>query len=138
MPIPHWFVSCGQRINAFRVHAFVMSSASGSVPLVPYLPSKGVLFRSAFSCQKDSALHSWGRAQDRGPLCLLRCPRKMSFQQPRCGCREKTGPWQSKRSLYGRQNPGSGIPQTGVQVPLLMLSSSVVLCKPSNLPKSSK
>lgn len=49
MPTPHRFISRGQRINAFRVHAFVMSSATSSVPLVPYLPSKGGLFLSVFS-----------------------------------------------------------------------------------------
>lgn len=63
MPIPHWFIGCGQRINAFRVPAFAMSSASGSVPLVPYLPSKGGLFLSPSWPLKISTLHSYSRTQ---------------------------------------------------------------------------
>lgn len=62
MLIPRWFISCGQSLNAFRVHAFVMSSASGSVPLVPYLSCKRGLFRSPSSCLQISALRSSGRA----------------------------------------------------------------------------
>lgn len=49
MLIPHWFISCGQRINAFRVHAFGIAPVPDSVPLVPYLPSKEGLFLSPSS-----------------------------------------------------------------------------------------
>lgn len=108
MPVPHWLVGYGQRINAFRVHAFVGSSASGSIPLSSSLPSKGGLFLAPSSYlqaqlyipeagwKAEAPRHRWPA---HGP------PRRTPFQQSRRGYWEGTCPVAEQK-----QNSGSGKP----------------------------
>lgn len=92
-PIPRGFISCGQSLNAFGVPAFVISSASGSVPLVPHLPWKEGFFSAPPHVQ--SVRFAFLR-QGLGPLASMACPsrlpRGLPLQQPS---------WGSGRNLPG-------------------------------------
>lgn len=80
-PFPRGFISCGQSLNAFRVHAFVMSSAPGSVPLVPYLPWKEACFSAlltsksvCFAFLRQGPWHPWPTLRDSPGDCHFNNP----------------------------------------------------------------
>lgn len=109
--IPHWLISCGQSLNAFRGHAFVMSSASGSVPLVLCFPSKGGRFLSPSSRLTGSALHSCNKAwasvsaQDRSPWALeplglpIETPKEKAISTTKMGVLGKKLPCGTARAI---------------------------------------
>lgn len=91
-PIPRCFISCGQSLNAFRVHAFVMSSASGSVPLAPYLPWNEGFFLApphVPMCPLCIPPAGPGPLGIHGLACPSRLPRGLPFQQPSWGSGKK-------------------------------------------------
>lgn len=115
-PIPRGFISCGQSLNAFGVPAFVMSSASGSVPLVPFLPWKEGFFSAPPHVQKC-------------PLCIppagpgplgfhgppLETPQGTATSTTQMGVGKEPAQCQSKGSVYSRQNSGSGSLSPGLK-----------------------
>lgn len=126
-PIPRRFISCGQSLNAFRVHASVMASTSGSDPLAPVFPGTRAFSEPLLTSQRVRSAPLW---QGLGPSAPMACPsglpRGLPLQQPRWAPGKKL-PGARARAACTADRLRLWIPQAWTQVPGQTLPRRVVL-----------
>lgn len=129
----HWLWSedkCLQSSCFCGVPSFWLSATCS----FPSLQQRALSYTLLMSARLSSAF--LGQAPGKVALASMACPltpKNNHFNNPDRGVGKELALWLSKSILYDRQNSGSGIPKSWVQVSVLIIPSPVLFSKPCNL-----